>query len=63
MLDEVQEQSCMEHLTSAFGIMNENIIKGFEVVDQNGDGVVSIQETYIAFENLRGDNGCSSLPI
>ena len=40
-LDEVHGKSCMDHLTSAFGITNDNIIKGFEALDQNGDSVVS----------------------
>ena len=51
-LDEVQEKNCMDYLTSGFGITNDNIIKEFEAVDQNGDGVASKQETSLAFENL-----------
>ena len=42
----------MDYLASAFGITNDNIIKGFEAVDQDGDGVASKQETSSAFENL-----------
>lgn len=52
-LAEVQEKNCMDYLTSGFGITNDNIIKEFEAVDQNGDGVASKQETSLAFENLR----------
>ena len=51
-LAEVQEKNCMDYLTSGFGITNDNIIKEFEAVDQNGDGVASKQETSLAFENL-----------
>ena len=43
----------MDYLASAFGITNDNIIKGFEAVDQDGDGIASKQETSSAFENLR----------
>ena len=51
-LNEVQKKSCMDHLTLAFGITNDNIVKTFEAVDQNGDSVISKQETSRAFENL-----------
>ena len=43
----------MDYLASAFRITNDNIIKGFEAVDQDGDGVASKQETSSAIENLR----------
>ena len=59
-LNEVQKKSCMDHLTSAFGITNDNIVKTFEAVDQNGDSVISKQETSRAFENLRSE-GCANL--
>ena len=52
-LSEVRDKRCMDYLASAFGITNDNIIKGFEAVDQDGDGVASKQETSSAFENLR----------
>ena len=52
-LKEVQEQKCLDLLTSAYGITNDNVIKGFEGVDQNVDGVVSMQEISFAFENER----------
>ena len=42
----------MDYLASTFGITDDNIIKNFEAVDQDGDGVASKQETS-AFENLR----------
>ena len=52
-LSEVREKRCMDYLASTFGITDDNIIKNFEAVDQDGDGVASKQETSSAFENLR----------
>ena len=44
----------MSHLTSLFGMLDDNVAEDFEAVDENGDGVVSKQESKDAFENLLG---------
>ena len=42
----------MNHLTSLFGMLDDNVAEDFEAVDENRDGVVSKQESKDAFENL-----------
>ena len=32
----------MNHLTSLFGMLDDNVAEDFEAVDENGDGVVSL---------------------
>ena len=61
-LKEVQEQKCLDLLTSAFGITNDNVIKSFATVDQNEDGVVSKREIAFAFENLRAEAAMMNCP-
>ena len=52
-LIEVQRKNCKDLLTSFFGITDDEIIKDFEAVDKNGDGLLSKQETSLIFEQLR----------
>ena len=52
-LIEVQRKNCKDLLTSFFGTTDDEIIKDFEAVDKNGDGLVSKQETSLIFEQLR----------
>ena len=39
----------MNHLTSLFGMLDDNVAEDFEAVDENRDGVVSKQESKDAF--------------
>ena len=50
----------MEHLTTLLGMLDENIAKNFEAIDENGDGFVSKQESFKAIdrnENMQSPNG------
>ena len=40
----------MEHLTTLLGMLDENIAKNFEAIDENGDGFVSKQESFKAMD-------------
>ena len=42
----------MDFLRSALGILDEDIARDFEAIDENGDGVVSKQESFMAFQAL-----------
>ena len=42
----------MDFLRSALGILDEDIARDFEAIDENGDGVVSKQESFTAFQAL-----------
>ena len=54
-LSEVKESHCMNHLTTVLGMLEENIAKDFEAIDENGDGLVSKQESFQAYQNLAMD--------
>ena len=54
-LEEVKNQTCMDYLTSMFGIEVDNIDNDFEAFDENKDGIVSIQESMNALKNLALD--------
>ena len=45
----------MNHLTTVFGMLEDNIAKDFEAIDGNGDGLVSKQESFQAYQNLAMD--------
>ena len=46
----------MEHLTSTLGMLDENIAeKNFEAIDEDGDGLVSKQESFNAFNAIDRD--------
>ena len=49
-LTEVKENQCMSHLTMVFGMLEENIARDFQAIDENGDGLVSKQEGFRAYE-------------
>ena len=40
----------MEHLTTLLGMLDENIEKDFEAIDENRDGYVSKQESFKAMD-------------
>ena len=42
----------MNFLTTAFGMLDEDIAKDFEAIDENGDGLISKQESFMAFQAL-----------
>ena len=52
-LTEVKENQC-SHLTMVLGMLEENIARDFQAIDENGDGLVSKQEAY---ETLTLDRG------
>ena len=42
----------MSHLTMVFGMLEENIARDFQAIDENGDGLVSKEEGFKAYENV-----------
>ena len=54
-LKEVKERHCMDHLTATLGMLDDNIARDFEAIDENGDGFVSKQESFNAYETLGMD--------
>ena len=40
----------MSHLTMVLGMLEENIARDFQAIDENGDGLVSKQEGFRAYE-------------
>ena len=56
----------MNHLTETFGLLSEDVVRDFEAIDENGDGLVSKQECVKAYETLgldrtTGKNTCSKI--
>ena len=45
----------MDFLRTALGILDENIARDFEAIDENGDGLVSKQESFKALQALDVD--------
>ena len=60
-LAEVEEYQCMDFLRTALGILDKNIARDFEAIDENGDGLVSKQESFKALQALDIDR--SYMPI
>ena len=54
-LAEVQESTCMDYLKATFGILSDNIGNDFTSIDQNGDGIVSKEETFYGCQRLGRD--------
>ena len=44
---EVMENHCLSHLTSVFGVPEEDIPRHFQAIDENGDGLISKQEAEV----------------
>ena len=45
----------MSHLTMVFGMLEENIARDFQAIDENGDGLVSKEEGFKAYEKFALD--------
>ena len=45
-LPEVMESHCLSHLTSGFGVLERDIPRHFQAIDENGDGLVSRLEAH-----------------
>ena len=54
-LTEVKERHCLDYLTTTIGLLDDNIARGFEAIDENGDGLVSKQESFNAFNAIDRD--------
>ena len=54
-LTEVKERHCLDYLTTTIGLLDDNIAVGFEAIDENGDGLVSKQESFNAFNAIDRD--------
>ena len=44
---EVMENHCLSHLTSVFGVLEEDVAGHFQTIDENGDGLISKQEAEV----------------
>ena len=55
-LTEVKERHCLDYLTITIGMLDDNIERVFEAIDENGDGFVSKQESFNAIDR-RGRGG------
>ena len=56
----------MNHLTETFGLLSEDVVRDFEAIDENGDGLVSLYKWETAYETLgldrtTGKNTCSKI--
>ena len=51
-LTEVEQEHCMSHLKLVFGILEEDIARNFEAIDENGDGLISKQESVKAYQTI-----------
>ena len=54
---EVKEVHCMNYLVRVLGMLDENIEKDFKAIDENGDGLVSKEEGFKAYENIVLERG------
>ena len=54
-LTEVKEVHCMNYLVRVLGMLDENIEKDFKAIDENGDGLVSKEEGFKAYEKFALD--------
>ena len=41
------ENHCLSHLTSVFGVLEEDVAGHFQTIDENGDGLISKQEAEV----------------
>ena len=51
-LEEIKDHTCIDHLTTLFGMQVANVDKDFKALDENNDGLVSKQESFNALKNL-----------
>ena len=55
-LAKVMENKCMNHLTTLFGMQDKDIAKDiFQTIDENGDGLVSKEESLKKYQSLGMD--------
>ena len=45
-LTEVKERHCLDYLTITIGMLDDNVERVFEAIDENGDGFISKQESF-----------------
>ena len=50
LAEEMENKDCLSHLTTGFGMLEEDIPRHFQTFDENGDGLVSKQEGFRAYE-------------
>ena len=55
-LIKVKERHCLDFLTTTIGMLEDNIARVFEAIDENGNGFVSKQESFNAIDR-RGYGG------
>ena len=51
---EVKKTHCMDHLTATLGMLDESIARNFEAIDEDGDGLVSKQESFNVIDRRKG---------
>ena len=54
-LMEVKEGPCMNYLEMVLGMLDKDIDEDFKAIDENGDGLVSKEECFKAYENFALD--------
>ena len=52
---EVKEGPCMNYLEMVLGMLDKDIDEDFKAIDENGDGLVSKEECFKAYENFALD--------
>ena len=58
-LTEVKEGHCMNYLEMVLGMLDEDIDEDFKAIDENGDGLVSKEEGFKAYEKFVLDRAAS----
>ena len=48
------ERHCLDFLTATIGMLDDNVARDFEAIDENGDGLVSKQESFNAIDRRKG---------
>ena len=56
-LTEVKERHCLDYLTITIGMLDDNVERVFEAIDENGDGFVSKQESFNAIDRRGASAG------
>ena len=62
-LMEIKEVHCMNYLVRVLGMLDENIEKDFKAIDENGDGLVSKEEGFKAYEKFALDRPATAPQI
>ena len=60
-LSEITENGCFNFLENTFGMLHEDIEKDFEVIDKNGDGLISKEEAVNAYQDLNRKNKAKTI--